>query len=80
MFRISVVVKTEDGFKDYHVDVNTLDATIADGYRRKIAKEGFKAEGTRHFPDKIESLVLTEIPDAEGTDRQESGEHQNPAS
>ncbi len=76
MIRISVVVKTEDGYKDFHVDVNTDKPELVDGLRRKIAKEGFTVGGTRYFPDKIESLVLTEIADAQGTDRQEGGEYQ----
>lgn len=76
MYRITVIIKTEAGYKDFHVDVNTDKPEVVDGYRRMIAKDGFTVGGTRYFPDKIESLVLTELTDAQGTDRQEGGEYQ----
>lgn len=77
MFRLSVVVKTKTGYKDYHVDLNITDPKHAADFRREVvARHGFRAEGVHYFPDQIESLILTELPDAQkGLDCQEGGEH-----
>lgn len=67
-YRLSVVAKMADGkFMDRHVDL-CMSLEIAKDMVETVKRLGFTTEGTRIFPDQIESLQLYEL-DEDGNPR-----------
>lgn len=60
IYRLTVVCKIGNQFLDRHVDLS-MPLKTAEAFSRTVMKRGFMTDGSRIFPDQIESVQLYKI-------------------